>query len=131
MNRTEYMRAVYGTDLDPVSRGILIYLGFRKNWKAGTFAFPSNARIATDTGYSESTIKRKMPELRSKGYLCDTGQRVGRGVIVYDLNDPTGITVTPQECRSDLGVYQSDTAGVSEKYTEQVTEPVIQLGRNK
>lgn len=124
MNRTEYMKAVYATDLDPVSKAILVYLGFCKNWKEGTMAFPSAAKVSSDTGYGIATVKRKMPELREKGYLSDTGQRRGRGVIVYDLVDPTGITVMPQEYQSDTAQYQSDTAEVSERYTEQVREQV-------
>src|SRR5690242_18600301 len=97
VNRTDYMRAVYGTDLDPESKTILVYFGFCKNWKDGTFAFPSYARVAKETGLSETTVKRRVPVLRAEGYLTDTGQRRGRGVIVYDLVNPTGISQTPQK----------------------------------
>lgn len=124
MNRTDYMRAVYATDLDQVSKTILVYLGFRKNWKNGTMAFPSHAAIAADTGLGARTVKRKVPELRARGYLRDTGRRVGRGVIVYDLNDPTSATEAPQERHRGTAQCQSGTAAVPKRHTEQVREPV-------
>jgi len=131
MNRTDFMRAVYNTGLDPASKTILVYLGFRKNWKNGTFAFPSHSRIAADTGLGLRTIKRKVPQLREQGYLIDTGQRRGRGVIVYDLADPTSATVAPQESHTGTAQSQSGTAGEPEWLTEQVREQVQQLEREQ
>jgi biotin operon repressor len=122
MNRTQYMEAVYSTDLDPASKAILVYYGFCKNWKDGTMAFPSASRVARATGLSIATVKRKVPELRAKGYLSDTGQRKGRGVIVYDLADPTSITVRPGSITVIPQKYHSDTAEVSPRYTEQVRD---------
>jgi len=120
------MTAVYATDLDGISKSILVYMSYRKNWKEGTFAYPSAERVAKDTGFGIATVRRNMRKLRDQGYLCDTGQRKGAGVKVYDLNDPGAITVIGQTYQSDKGGYQSDRAALSEGYTEQVHNKILE-----
>lgn len=131
MNRNEFEKAVKESELDPTSRHILLHYAYCKNWQKNTWAFPSAVAVARATGYGIASIKRRMRYLRDTGWLVDTGERRGRGVIVYDLAVGSSITVIPQVYQSDTGGYQSDTAEVSERYTEQVNTMKIEQVREQ
>ena len=72
MNKFEYIKGVFGSDLKPRARLVLQCLIYHAN-KEG-FCFPSIKTIATECGYGLSTIKRALNDLCEAGYIEKTAR---------------------------------------------------------
>lgn len=53
MNRYEFEKAVFESQLDAQAKQVLLYMAHRKNWERGTKAWPSVSTIAMHTGLSD------------------------------------------------------------------------------
>lgn len=72
MNKFEYIKGVFGSDLKPRARLVLQCLIYHAN-KDG-FCFPSIKTIAAECGYGLSTIKRALNDLCEAGYIEKTAR---------------------------------------------------------
>lgn len=72
MNKFEYIKGVFGSDLKPRARLVLQCLIYHSN-KDG-FCFPSIKTIAAECGYGLSTIKRALNDLCEAGYIEKTAR---------------------------------------------------------
>ena len=72
MNKFEYIKGVFGSDLKPRARFVLQCLIYHAN-KDG-FCFPSIKTIAAECGYGLSTIKRALNDLCEAGYIEKTAR---------------------------------------------------------
>lgn len=72
MNKFEYIKGVFGSDLKSRARLVLQCLIYHAN-KEG-FCFPSIKTIATECGYGLSTIKRALNDLCEAGYIEKTAR---------------------------------------------------------
>jgi len=128
MTRTEYLRALFDSDLDAESKLIAAYLAHVKNFKDGGLAFPSIATMARQTGLSRRTVTRRLNVLRTLEWVVPTGRTKGQGVKVYDLQvgQPVG-----QQGLSATQVGQVDISDVSAGPTEQVREQVTEQDREQ
>lgn len=72
MNKFEYIKGVFGSDLKPRARLVLQCLIYHAN-KDG-FCFPSIKTIASECGYGLSTIKRALNDLCEAGYIEKTAR---------------------------------------------------------
>src|SRR5690606_38998889 len=97
MNRYEFEKAVFESQLDAQAKQVLLYMAHRKNWERDTKAWPSTSTIALHTGLSPSTVKRRLAILRAGEWLVASGDTKGRGVVVYDLHvgHPDPVVVQP------------------------------------
>lgn len=121
MNRYEFEKAVFESQLDAQAKQVLLYMAHRKNWERDTKAWPSTSTIALHTGLSPSTVKRRLAILRAGEWLVASGDTKGRGVVVYDLHvgHPDPVVVQP-----DTEEGHSEPTGVSVGPTEEVHEQV-------
>lgn len=119
MNRYEFEKAVFESQLEAQAKQVLLYMAHRKNWERDTKAWPSTSTIALHTGLSPSTVKRRLAILRAGEWLVASGDTKGRGVVVYDLHvgHPDPVVVQP-----DTEEGQSEPTGVSAGPTEEVNE---------
>ena len=76
MNKFEYIKGVFGSDLKPRARLVLQCLIYHAN-KDG-FCFPSVKTIAAECGYGLSTVKRALNDLCEAGYIEKTARFDGR-----------------------------------------------------
>lgn len=72
MNKFEYIKGVFGSDLKPRARLVLQCLIYHAN-KDG-FCFPSIKTIPAECGYGLSTIKRALNDLCEAGYIEKTAR---------------------------------------------------------
>lgn len=72
MNKFDYIKGVFGSDLKPRARLVLQCLIYHAN-KDG-FCFPSIKTIAAECGYGLSTIKRALNDLCEAGYIEKTAR---------------------------------------------------------
>lgn len=72
MNKFEYLKGVFASGLKPRARLVLQSLIYHAD-KDG-FCFPSIKTIATECGYSLSTVKRALNELCEAGYIEKTAR---------------------------------------------------------
>lgn len=72
MNKFDYIRGVFGSDLKPRARLVLQCLIYHAN-KDG-MCFPSIKTIAAECGYGLSTIKRALNDLCEAGYIEKTAR---------------------------------------------------------
>lgn len=88
----------------------------------GQGAFPSVATLCRHTCLSESTVRRKLQDLESAGFIVRGNQRLAevkieradRRPIVFDLPIPRGVTVIP---RAPSGVSNMGVRGVNDPST--------------
>lgn len=97
MNKFEYIKGVFGSDLKPRARLVLQCLIYHAN-KDG-FCFPSIKTIAAECGYGLSTIKRALNDLCEAGYIektarFDERKNGGQTSNLYALAD---VTVAAEE----------------------------------
>ena len=97
MNKFEYIKGVFGSDLKPRARLVLQCLIYHAN-KDG-FCFPSIKTIAAECGYGLSTIKRALNDLCEAGYIektarFDERKNCGQTSNLYALAD---VTVAAEE----------------------------------
>ena len=72
MNKFDYIRGVFGSDLKPRARLVLQCLIYHAN-KDG-MCFPSIKTIAAECGYGLSTVKRALNDLCEAGYIEKTAR---------------------------------------------------------
>jgi hypothetical protein len=130
MNRYEFEKAVFESQLDAQAKQVLLYMAHRKNWERDTKAWPSTSTIALHTGLSPSTVKRRLAILRAGEWLVASGDTKGRGVVVYDLHvghpDPVGVQPDTEEGHSEpTGVSAGPTEEVHEQVKEDDQEEVM------
>lgn len=70
MNKIEYLKDVFGSELKPRARLVLQCLVYHAN-QEGT-CFPSIKTIAFECGYGLSTVKRALNDLCEAGYIQKT-----------------------------------------------------------
>ena len=70
MNKIEYLKDVFGSELKPRARLVLQCLVYHAN-QEGT-CFPSIKTIAAECGYGLSTVKRALNDLCEAGYIEKT-----------------------------------------------------------
>lgn len=90
MGKFEYMKNTFGSDLKPRARLVLQCLIYHAD-KEGT-CFPALKTIATECGYSLSTIKRALRDLCGAGYIVkqerfDERKNGGQTSNLYALAD--------------------------------------------
>ena len=97
MNKFEYIKGVFGSDLKPRARLVLQCLIYHAN-KDG-FCFPSIKTIAAECGYGLSTIKRALNDLCEAGYIEKTARFDGRknGGQTSNLYALAEVTVAAEE----------------------------------
>lgn len=109
-------------EINPQARHVLLCLA---NYAQpdGTSAFPSNATLCTDTGLSESSVRRNLQRLERAGLIERDDQRIvslkikrlDKRTVAYKINmGPRGVTLTP---RASYGVSGSGLRGVSQTET--------------
>ena len=72
MNKFDYIRGVFGSDLKPRAQLVLQCLIYHAN-KDG-MCFPSIKTIAAECGYGLSTVKRALNDLCEAGYIEKTAR---------------------------------------------------------
>jgi len=72
MNKFEYIKGVFGSDLKPRARLVLQCLIYHAD-KDG-MCFPSIKTIAAECGYGLSTVKRALNDLCEAGYIEKTAR---------------------------------------------------------
>ena len=70
MNKIEYLKDVFGSELKPRAHLVLQCLVYHAN-QEGT-CFPSIKTIAAECGYGLSTVKRALNDLCEAGYIEKT-----------------------------------------------------------
>ncbi len=103
MNKFDYLKGVFGSELKPRARLVLQCLIFHAN-KEG-FCFPSIKTIAAECGYCLSTVKRALNELYNAGYVertvrFDDRKNGGQTSNIYSLievEQPTSAVPEPMD----------------------------------
>lgn len=97
MNKIDYIKGVFGSDLKPRARLVLQCLIYHAN-KNG-FCFPSIKTIAAECGYGLSTIKRALNDLCEAGYIEKTARFDERknGGQTSNLYALTVVTIAAEE----------------------------------
>lgn len=121
----EYTRALWADrKLSSTQKLVAANIAHHAEWKTGQRSHPGNALIAEETGLSEISVKRAIPELVSQGWLFRTYN--GRGASSkkaseYALKLPDtmilcqgdegiqSITESVQSITEDTSKYQGDT----------------------
>lgn len=68
-NVFEVYQSGWNLPLDAKSKIVLMNILWRYNYTDATAAFPSQSRIAQDTGLSQRTVQRALDDLVNQGYL--------------------------------------------------------------
>ena len=118
MNKFDYIRGVFGSDLKPRARLVLQCLIYHAD-KDG-MCFPSIKTIAAECGYGLSTVKRALNDLCEAGYILKTARyderkNGGQTSNLYALAEKETDTTEEQ-----AGSENTDTeiAAISAEHTE-------------
>ena len=90
MGKFEYMKNAFGSDLKPRARLVLQCLVYHSDREGS--CFPALKTIASECGYSLSTVKRALRELCEAGYIViqerfDERKNGGQTSNLYTLSD--------------------------------------------
>ena len=103
VRRHDVEKAAVAASVPPIPRAVLGAMTRMATGKGGELrdAFACYARVATETGYSERSVRRAVGWLRDAGWLHDTGRTHGRTqrIRVYDVRVPVGVTGGPNAAR--------------------------------
>lgn len=104
MNKIDYIKGVFGSDLKPRARLVLQCLIYHAN-KDG-FCFPSIKTIAAECGYGLSTIKRALNDLCEAGYIektarFDERKNGGQTSNLYALAE---VTIAAEEDTENINI---------------------------
>jgi DNA-binding transcriptional MocR family regulator len=127
MKAFDYTNAVRESDLPPTARWVYVALVMRYNHSKARATWVSQERLATDTGYSVSTVGRALKTLKESGWV-DVSPRVGMTSLYAPLKGEN--LCQSDRGQGDLGVDSLGQSDVGSKGTSvRVTEGVRQSDR--
>lgn len=120
MNQFDFQRQVMASDLDGVSKWILVVIGSHVNWKTGQAAFPSINTLVKESGFSKATIHRAKLKLVSMGYLVS--QRHYNKSNTYLVQIPSSLTEILPSLTERLEWSQSEE--LKDNITDNIKENI-------
>lgn len=87
MNRNDWEKQVFASDLQPTQRLVALVVGSFGNWKDDREVWPSVVTVADKAGISRRQAQRHIKHLRDHGWLKETGRKQ-LNVASYELSTP-------------------------------------------